>query len=65
MLILSVSVSGSGNLTLCKHLIHVHSPQWDPINGVDQLKMAVENVLQCANHSNIKTVAFPSIASGS
>lgn len=63
--LLSVALSGPGSLALCKHLIHVHSPQWDPVSGVDQLKLAVANVLQCANQKKIKTVAFPSIASGS
>lgn len=63
--LLPVALSGAGNLALCKHLIHVHSPQWDPVSGVDQLKTAVGNVLQCANENKIKTVAFPSIASGS
>ena len=61
----SVALSGCGNLALCKHLIHVHSPQWDPVGGVDMLKAAVVNVLKCANQNKIKTVAFPSIASGS
>jgi len=63
--LLPVALSGAGDLALCKHLIHVHSPQWDPVSGVDQLKTAVGNVLRCANENKIKTVAFPSIASGS
>ena len=61
----SAVISGSGDLLLCDHIIHVNSPTWDPLKGVDQLKDAVHNVLVVADDSKLKTVAFPSIASGS
>jgi histone H2A len=57
-------ISGSGDLPLCDHVIHVNSPSWDPIDGVEQLKDAVTNVMGVADANDLKSVAFPSIASG-
>ena len=57
-------MSGAGNLP-CSHVIHVNSPNWSSDKGVDQLKKTVENALQLAEDKQLKSLAFPSVASGS
>lgn len=59
------AISGSGDTLPCKHVIHVHSPQWSDKDAVPNLEKAVKNCLTLAEDKNLSTVAFPSIASGS
>lgn len=62
---LSAAISGSGDMLPCKHVIHVHSPQWSDKDAVPNLEKAVKSCLTLAEDKNLSTVAFPSIASGS
>ena len=48
-----------------QYVIHVHSPTWGNDSSVDNLEKAVKNVLTLADEKNIKTIALPSIGSGS
>ncbi len=60
----SAAISSSGDTLPCKHVIHVHSPQWSDKEAVPNLEKTVKNCLTLAENKNLSTVAFPSIASG-
>lgn len=62
---LPAAISGSGDTLPCKHVIHVHSPQWLDKEAVPNLEKAIKNCLTLAENHNLSTVAFPSVASGS
>ena len=59
------AISGSGDTLPCKHVIHVHSPQWSDKEAVPMLEKAVKSCLTLAENKNLSTLAFPSVASGS
>lgn len=50
-----------------KFVIHVNSPNWSGGSGNSQqlLEKAVKNVLKLADEKNLKSIAIPSIGSGS
>jgi histone H2A len=58
------TITGAGTLP-CKKVIHVHSPSWNDTDAVPNLKKAVVSCLDIAEKENLKSVGFPSIASGS
>ncbi|KAL5505115.1 hypothetical protein EMCRGX_G006496 [Ephydatia muelleri] len=58
------AISGAGDQLPCRHVIHVHSPSWTATDGVANLEKAVKSCLTLAENTGLKTVAFPSIASG-
>ena len=47
------------------NVIHVHSPSWGTATSEDDLGKAVNNCLAVADQNSLKSVAFPSIGSGS
>lgn len=61
---LVAAISDGHNLP-AQYVIHVHSPTWGSDSSVDNLEKAVKNVLTLADEKNIKTIALPSIGSGS
>ncbi|XP_064398914.1 core histone macro-H2A.1-like [Halichondria panicea] len=66
MAVAEAVISGSGDVLPCKHVIHVHSPQWSASGpAVTQLQTAVNNCLTLAENKGLSSIAFPSIASGS
>lgn len=60
----TAAISDGHNLP-AQYVIHVHSPTWGSDSSVDNLEKAVKNVLTLADEKNIKTIALPSIGSGS
>ena len=63
----NVAISDASNSMLCKHIIHVHSPSWNVSNQtqvIDELTLAVNNILTISETHKLKTVALPSISSG-
>lgn len=48
-----------------QYVIHVHSPPWENDSSVENLEKAVKSVLTLADEKNIKSIAIPSIGSGS
>lgn len=58
------AISGAGDQLPCRHIIHVHSPSWTAADGVANLEKAVRSCLTLAESTGLKTVSFPSIASG-
>lgn len=62
-LLLLAAISDAPNLE-AQYVIHVHSPTYGNDQSVEMLEKAVKNTLTLADEKNIKTVAFPPIASG-
>lgn len=59
----TAAISDAPNLE-AQYVIHVHSPTYGNDQSVEMLEKAVKNTLTLADEKNIKTVAFPPIASG-
>ena len=55
----------SGHDLPATNVIHVHSPQFGTPSCEDDLERCVKNCLTLADSSQVKTLAFPSIGSGS
>lgn len=73
----SALLANNGSLAVCEvaicsghdlpaaNVIHVHSPHWGTSTSEDDLEKCVKNCLSLADTSQVKTLAFPSIGSGS
>jgi O-acetyl-ADP-ribose deacetylase (regulator of RNase III) len=51
----------------CKHIIHVHSPSWNPsdqVTKINELTQVVKNILTLAEKNTLRSIALPSISSG-
>jgi len=59
------AVATGGHDLNAEHVIHVHSPKWGTDNAEDELAKCVKNALTLADEKNLKTVAVPSIGTGS
>ncbi|XP_065178435.1 core histone macro-H2A.1-like [Sycon ciliatum] len=55
----------SGHSLPASHVIHVHSPQWGTATSEDDLEKCVKNCLSLADTSQVKSLALPSVGSGS
>lgn len=62
-----VDVSESSTKMKCKHIIHVHSPSWNPsdqVTKINELTQVVKNILTLAEKNTLRSIALPSISSG-
>ncbi|RUS90004.1 hypothetical protein EGW08_002271 [Elysia chlorotica] len=58
-----VTVTGSGNLQTCQHILHVVLQNFN-FGGGNSVKTAVAAVLDCASRRRISSVGFPCLGSG-
>ena len=63
--IFSLAAICDGHNFPAQYVIHVHSPPWENDSSVENLEKAVKSVLTLADEKNIKSIAIPSIGSGS
>ena len=59
-----VTVTSSGYLDKCQHILHVTLTSFDS-GGGSNVKIAVAAALDCANKKSFASVGFPSLGSGS
>ncbi|XP_068706463.1 core histone macro-H2A.1-like isoform X1 [Montipora foliosa] len=60
----TAAISDAPNMH-AQYVIHVHSPTWGNDQSTENLEKAVKNTLTLADEKNIKSIAFPSVGSGS
>ncbi|XP_055952680.1 core histone macro-H2A.1-like [Argiope bruennichi] len=59
------AVISPGHNFPAKYVIHCHIPPYGSSNATEMMEKAVKNVLSLADEKNLKSIAIPSISSGS
>ncbi|XP_015918626.1 core histone macro-H2A.1 [Parasteatoda tepidariorum] len=54
-----------GHNFLAKYVIHCNIPPYGSSNSTEQLEKAIKNILSLADEKNLKSIAIPSVSTGS